>query len=170
MLGLSKWWRVELDASGAILKCSEVEAAERGTGSVRYIEALSAAEACSYAKAWDARHKAAMRECHAKRYAERKAAGRCVRCGAPGDAGHVLCARHRKADAERRRYGGETTPRIKHTPEQALAAHRKVDARYQRRNGKGKPFRKCLKQLDALGPEAFRAWLVAEIERLSNRE
>lgn len=46
------WWRVELDKAGAILKVEQVEAREKGTSRICFVEANSKAEACSEAKAW----------------------------------------------------------------------------------------------------------------------
>jgi len=154
------WFRVELDKSGAILKCEQVEAKESGGRYVRFIEASTKAEACSAAKAWHEAKKARNRAGDKVRAELRKKQGLCRKCtNRARRAG--LCEAHHAAAiaAQRRSRTGESTPRPALSADEAQAR-----ARGQCR---ASPFRVCLRRFDELGPERFRAWLVAEIERRS---
>jgi len=160
---LRTWFRVELDASGAILSCRPADKAEANGKSVRYIEALTAAEACSEAKAWHRQRIATQERCRKAKAEARKAAGCCARCDAPPvRAG--LCKRHHEmktANVKASREG-RAVPRAPLTAEQARAAYARDHIRAS--------LPRVLEQFDKLGPEAFRAWLVAEINRRSAPE
>lgn len=169
------WWRVELDASGAILSCEAVEAKTKGTKHVRFVEASSKAEACSFAKAWHEKYKAGLRASHAIRAARCKEAGRCIRCTTTNVAGSPYCVAHRERSAALRRLSdsGQAKARVYLTPAQALAAHRAstaVAAEAGRLRGDlckidTPQLIKLLDKLDTEGPYALRAWLVETIER-----
>lgn len=162
-----KWFKIEMGADGAILSCTEVEAKGKNGSVTRYYEALSKEGACNRAKEWYA-HRAATDR---KRYVAAKATGLCVcGCGNPPRPGKTTCqaAIDRRELLRLERKAGRPPLRTFHaTPEASMAAHR---ASEQRRGGStGSVFRKCLKHFDKLGPEAFRAWLVSEIERRTTK-
>jgi hypothetical protein len=164
------WWRVVLDKDGSIKECTQVEATGKGGGHVRYLQANTKAEACSYAKAWYEKYKATKREAEVRRLLKCKAEGRCTSCRkAPARPGKVTCQACCNQVVRRRkdvREGREQKREIL-TPEETLRRVRERQIRCNAQHGGslGWTLQKCLKQFDALGPEAFRAWLVAEIER-----
>jgi len=158
------WFRIELDSSGAILSCAEVELAERQGRLVRYVEAPNKTEACSSVKQWNERRLRAMVEKRQAIVARRHAEGKCTECESLALAGAKMCQihleRHRaygKRDRERLKQG--TNPgRKRLTPEMARLIHIEPAIRVS----------KIIFELDRLGPVAFRAWLVSLLrEKLS---
>jgi hypothetical protein len=159
------WWRIELDKSGAIKTCEQVELAAKSTSLVRFVEANSKAEACSDVKSWHRRYLEKARERTRSRIESARAKGMCVGCKArPAKAHRSTCQRCLDQTVKRRRDVRNGAPvRVLLTPEQAQAHVRESKERARR----NRVLIECLKQFDARGPEAFRAWLVAEIERRS---
>lgn len=167
------WWRIELDSSGAIRSCEQVEANAKNTNLVRFVEASTKAEACSSAKQWWERRKAAQRAARKSLKFERLERGLCL-CGKP------IAANRSQSRCEgclndfnewrSKQRAGETTPRTAADPVRSRENIRKSNARnFKKRGGSaGVYLRRCLKQFDNLGPEKFRAWLVSEIERRSS--
>lgn len=96
------WFRVELDKSGAILRCEQVEAKEAGGRFVRFIEATTKAEACSAAKAWHEAHKAKDRARQAAVRRAKAARKECRQCTQKAEKGRRYCKDHR---------GGQSTHR-----------------------------------------------------------
>jgi hypothetical protein len=174
---MRKFFRIELDKTGAILSCSEVEASEKGGKFVRYVEALDAAGACEQVNAWWAARKAAHRASGAARVAARRAAGVCIDCAKPAVVGRARCSAHMRANYEGQlraiaRSAGESVPRMRaptaESAQQALARSRLHGARAVAKNGRHteSAYRRCLAHFDKLSPKQFRAWLVGKISAL----
>jgi hypothetical protein len=164
------WWRVELDKDGSIKTCDAVEASQKGSTYLRFVEAETKAHACTTVKKWYETKKRNAAVQSARAYASRKAAGTCLMCTQPKAPGRAMCELHLRVhrEAEQRRRNGDTSHARPHVPPAIqLAAERERGRVWARAHGgsEGRMMRRCLKQFDALGPEAFRAWLVSEIER-----
>jgi hypothetical protein len=157
------WWRVEIDASGAILSCKEVEIEGNAQKRVLYFQAADAKEAVQSAKEWYLDYRA-RRTKSSKKYADNAwAAGRCMTCGnkKEKDRQHLTKCRSCEQRCSQRRVAKKAGAPLlvkKHTPESAREAM-KVAAKLQVR------LPMILKKFDSMGPADFRAWLVAEIER-----
>lgn len=157
------WWRLELDGTGSILKCEQVEAVGKGTALVAYVQATDKAGACSSAKAWFEKRRAQNRDKSRRYRADRIAKGLCVACGrAPHDYGIRCCApcQARQNEKGRRARLGELPRRVVATPEEARAKHEQT---YRRYNASRVGLDMILRKFDDLGPERFRAWLTFEI-------
>lgn len=152
------WWRVELDESGAILKCDQVEAGKIGSATrITYVRANTSAEACEYAKQWAERKNAADRERAKKRYEKRRAAGLCAHCGRHAGGG-ATCAECKAAAKHRPR---ATQPRkARRSPVEQLEAARIAARRDQFMR---LPLTAILREFDRRTPADFRNWLVREI-------
>ena len=147
------WFRLELDNTGAILSCTEVELAERQNRFVRFVEARDKAEACTSVKQWYERHRQRRRDGDRLGRSLRLMQGKCARCKQPAAPGLTVCESHRvkenSARKERRR-----NPRPKAdpmTPQLAYLVHHEPQLRASR----------VLYEFDKRGPEGFRDWLVA---------
>lgn len=169
------FWRVELDKSGAILTCDLVPDQGKNGGRVIFVEAETKATACSNAKAWHERRKTLRARCDKKRSDDLKArrkAGLCTVCGRPAGPGKrpyygqtvsaSVCQPCSTTLAARRteRENGAAPKMRAHriSPEEAVVSALRTR---KLRLGLGT----VLKKFDALGPVAFREWLVAEIQR-----
>jgi hypothetical protein len=139
------WFRVELDRSGAILRCTQIEAVEENKRLVCYVQAVDKAEACSKAKSWSAERIAARKATFQRRRDE----GKCARCERPAVPGQKTCSAHRPLSAAARA--------------NQQAAWDRAAAREAAKEACGE-LPRILRRFDALGPEKFRSWLVAEIE------
>lgn len=150
------WFRIELDKSGAILACTQVEMSEAGGKLVRYVEAETKTEACKGVKAWFADRKAKQERCRVAKQAERKQRGHCSRCDRKATHGPLCGIHHARLQENRRRFReGKTEPRKELTPREAREAYENNRIRMA--------LPRVLREFDARGPEAFRAWLVSEI-------
>lgn len=163
---IRKWYRVELDSSGAILSCTEVEGAGRKNSHVRYVEALSAADATSEAKAWYEKVRQQLRDSLNRRRALREKAGKCKSCG------KHPAKRHRKWCAEclgkcaTRRAERVARGRPESPEEHAIKAKAHKDARRITYGTEAAArWFDLLRNYDA-NPSDFRAWLVGKITEL----
>lgn len=157
------WWRVELDKTGAVTRCQQVEAVTRGSVAVTFVQAESEGEACTAALLWNERRKAAARSSQRRVRDRRLAAGLCCRCGkAPFVTGRQTCvactAKQQERDSWEYAASAKTrAPTL--TPEQALELHR---ARARRVSIMKIRIDHVLERFDLLGAEAFRSWLTRE--------
>lgn len=161
------WFRIELDKSGAILKCDQVDQGFTGTKFVRFVEAETKAAACSDVKAWYENRLLKARMDNARRAAIQLNAGLCraLCCKQPPAEGRTKCKKHLAAEAVNalRCKRGETKKQTR-CPEkrkQSVIASGRLGGAY---------FPTILKKFDELGSVQFRAWLVSEIERRSAPE
>lgn len=165
-----KWFRIETGADGSILSCQEVEAKGRSGAVVRYYESASAGEACKAAKEWFT-HRQATQKARRQRF---KDSGMCeCGCGGPARPGKTTCQARgaRLAQFAKERRAGRPLLRLRHaTAEDSLDAFRAGHVSSVRRRGGsiGCNLRMCLNRLDKVGPEAFRSWLVSEINKRSD--
>lgn len=162
------WWRVELDKTGAILTCDFVADKGKNGGHVIFVESETKVQACSAAKAWHQRKLARVTANQKNRREQLRASGRCTRCRgpmAPERTGKLRCQvcvdaqrlarRDQKAAGRHRKVLSPEEIR-----ENARICQRRINLRRCERT-----WQSLLDQFDQLGPAAFRAWLVAEIER-----
>ena len=157
-----KWFRIELDSSGAILQCSEVESKAKGSAHIRYVEANDAASACSFAKQWYHRKLEQSRASKADRDSKRLCVARLAGCTGAQAIGHKSCqncldvknAESRESYRAAREAAGSPA---KSTPLKRL----------REPTGGSVKRRIALEAFDRLGPVKFREWLVSEIERVS---
>lgn len=174
---IEKVFRIELDDSGAILSCLEVAIGEtkRGTKHVRFVHAIDAAAACDKAKRWYASAMERSAKWSKDRRSVRVARGECadqfIGCTGSPVLGKKACkACLLVAAARKDEYRKGIRVAKEKLPLDVRARKFKEKLRDRSRafklaNG-GIFYRaQCLKKLDSLGPVAFRAWLVAEIER-----
>jgi hypothetical protein len=165
-----KWFRIETGADGSILSCTEVEAKGRSGGVVRFYEAIDADKACKSAQDWFASRQRSWK----KRYENNKASGMCgCGCGGPARTGKTTCQAQvdRTTRLAKERKAGRPRMNIRHaTAEDALRASLDDLARHDKARGgsSGARLRANLVRFDALGPIAFRAWLVSEINKRSD--
>lgn len=144
-----KWFRIETDASGAILSCEEVSSKGRPGAVVRYYEALTKADACKQARRWSEEQ---MR-LRLKLHADRRAKGSCFACDNPALPGKRSCAAH----------GGD--PAAKRRALERFAAEKRDEVR---RELLAVSLEEVLNQFDNLGAKRFRVWVTTEISaRLS---
>ncbi len=149
------WYRVELDNTGAILKCEEAGEGAISGRRVRYIEARDRTEACSLAKQWWARQLQACRDSKKRLRERRMSEGRCSECESPAERGRRFCGKHRVIAVEqnRRSHSGKVGPRpIPPSAEERFGRSLSLNAG------------SVLKEFDARGPVLFRAWLVGLID------
>jgi hypothetical protein len=167
------WWRVEFTAEGGIKSCEQVEAVQKNKGLVCFISATTKVDACADAKAWHEQRKAKHRALSAKYNQARLDKGLCQKCGREprrpgrktGQKCHdatIRCQRERAA-------GRPCATAVYETPQAAqqaiLTKLKERRARWKKKHGHCELWAHIvLKQFDALGPEAFRAWLVQKIE------
>lgn len=168
-----KWFRIETDASGAILSCEEVSSKGRQGAIVRYYEALTKADACKQAKEWAARYRSICAASQRKTAHEAKEKGLCIRCRVNPlvNASHCESCRE-KARAEhvelrKRRKRGEPV----RTPMPADKLRERVaqeQLRYKRKWGGARPYEyaRLLKRIDTMGREELRQWVRRKILKL----
>lgn len=175
------WWRVELDKSGAILTCDYVADKGRNGGRVIFVEADTKANACTAAKAWHRRFIEYQRGRSAKYEARNIAAGLCAKCRAPKPPERL--AKRQCADCTARQIArakavkaGLVEKKHKPTDEELVERHARYIERAPVRRAASEACAKrrakrtvslvaLLELLDKVGPTAFRAWLVTEIEQ-----
>jgi hypothetical protein len=87
------WWRIEFDSAGAVVSARQVEVGAEDAALVRYVSALTEAEALTIAKAQVLEHlREKQREWHRNTKARNKGLGLC-RCGRAREEGKERCAR-----------------------------------------------------------------------------
>lgn len=179
------WFRIELDSSGAILSCAEVDRSERSGKLVRFVEAGTAAEACSAVKEWYAAHLSSGRMRNALHREARRAAGLCtgqtsgctgtprIGFGTCDNCALVSAANHRLRRL-RKKLGDTADLRLSNGGAQSVRdAHlaginKRSRARREAAGGAAAlEALRLLRKFDSLGPEAFRAWLVSKIPALA---
>lgn len=168
-----KWFRIETDASGAILSCDEVDSKGRQGAIVRYYEALTKAEACEKAKEWAARYRASATAHTMRRQESAKANGYCINCYARPRVNASRCEICRdKFNARKRELRSGSEPLIRKLSDDQLLEH--VLRKRQRARDKAKQkwgsYRSVevylmLSKLDTVGPDAFRAYLCDRIRK-----
>jgi hypothetical protein len=190
-----KWFRIEQDASGAILSCEEVEAKGRRGAHVRYYEAVDKAAACDAAKAWYERYLMRRREYARKRredpavrasaaastssrYQKLRAAGLCTSCGTNPLATQWRCTECHARQREAKRRRKDCLPPLPRKPGNVVSAERQR-AQYEASN------RLCharvvsawgssgahqislfLRHFDSMSPAQFRTYLIGRITKL----
>lgn len=169
------WWRIELDKSGAILSCAHVEMSGTSRGRIRFVEADSDAEACSRSVDGYRRSLLYHREKGATLRAAQTARGLCCisYCKNEPEHGKKRCKEHAAiGNANSRRWrSGEA--RANHPSEDLAAEARAADRRRVTRKARDEKGGEAglrvvlLSKFDTLGPVAFRAWLVAGIEKFN---
>lgn len=162
-----QWWRVELDETGAIRQLEAVDAPSRNGRLVAYVQGETRVEAARNVFDWYKRYRAQQLASAQRRKERLRAEGLCTLrlkgCQHKPEGGHIVrgtwqafktCqnCRDRKNAAERL-----LVTRKRTTPEAARAAYLRTHCRTLHA-------RTVLRQFDALGPAAFRAWLVRFIE------
>lgn len=167
---MKKFFRVELDKTGAILSCSEVEASEKNGRFVRYVEALDNAGAVEQVKAWWTTIKAANAARSAARRDMLRSAKRCLDCSAAAP-NSSYCDSCNELRAARKRDLRAGAPLIRPHSKTAAEASARRKASYAKHVAtKGMPieatYRSCLSHFDKLGPKQYRAWLVGKIAAL----
>jgi hypothetical protein len=176
------WYRIELNKDGSVKSCAEVEACIVEGKHIRYVEADSRASAVGLVQAWW-RQRAAVAE-RTRNYRQK---GLCD-CSRPVERGRKSCeaCRSRRRESQKRcraRQNGEIIPLRSSKPaatdaERALAVKRIRDnarsrSRERRRDmsdvsrSRLRALTEVLRQFDRATPRAFRAWLVAEIDKLT---
>jgi hypothetical protein len=166
------WWKVELDKSGAILTCEHVDAVAKGNRLLAFVQASTKAEACSAAKMWWAAQQAKRRAWNVSREARLLQAGLCKVCGRNANVtGRKRCepclARRRERDVQI--YHGAPKLVERHSGEDAaMLAYQRQQREYAKRKNAEDPrcqlrWSALVEKFDALGPEAFRAWLASNI-------
>jgi hypothetical protein len=175
------WWKLTLDKSGAILSCEQVDQVEANGKLTCYVQATGKVDACARTKAWWEARKARKLAYKTQRRAALAAKGLC-RCGRrppkPGGKACQDCLTLGAAQLKRsrdRQKGLDVplkAPRYA-TEAAAIEAYRNAERASKQKNAG--PNKRAglhcflrghivLAQFDALGPEAFRAWLVQKIE------
>lgn len=159
------WWRVELDKTGKVKRCTEVEASEKGTRTVRFVEAMTRDEAKSFAESWYERRKAYVRKSDAKRFAERKANKQCLRCKTTvGPESTVLCSAHfeQQKTYHHRHRNGLAEQR---EPVKAEDAHARRLAYQRKRYNLAVQLPDVLAKYDELDGRTspFRSWLLSQL-------
>lgn len=173
-----KWFRIEQDASGAILSCEEVDAKGRKGAHVRYYEALDKASACSAAMGWYAAYTQVKREKSRTRRTKFAELGLCSSCSRPKEPGREdvqvckMCAA-RAAERQRATKGRRESP--------LRPARLGADEFVRRMTGVSEPAKRralprqsqqcrhyvaMLEKFDRVTPNHFRTWLVGAITRL----
>ena len=164
---LMRWWRVELGKDGAIKSCDEVEQTSKQGRHVRFVEAPTKADACSFAKRWVENHKKVEHERNLRRAKEAKEKGLCSRCrvnkAAAGISTCGPCLKKRNSPRVR-------PPAFKGSPEEVM--EHKLGLRRERNKERRKFVAKVIganvdpsviavikRLFDELGPERFRAKL-----------
>jgi hypothetical protein len=160
------WWRVELDSSGAILKCRQVEALGKGNALITFVQANTNAEACKGAKMWYERRKAWRRKSDKRLSKARRESGLCRSCTEPVCSESIkFCKKHLEQNrlAQQRYYRGETQPKTRPPVE---AIRDRENAYHRQRRALTAYLPDVLKKYDELigGNSAFRLWLVGEIK------
>lgn len=160
------WFRIELDGTGAILSCTEVELAEKQGRLVRFVEAPDKAGACSSVKQWYEHRCRTMVEKRQVMIARRHAEGKCTDCEKPSAPGVKMCQTHierRRAygKRDRMRARGEAPP-----PERPIRLEPRIA--YLAQCEPALKASRIIFELDRLGPVAFRAWVMSLLrEKLS---
>ncbi len=172
-----KWFRIETDASGAILSCEEVNSKGRQGATVRYYEALTKAAACSQASKWAAKHREVRNNANRERAERLRSAGLCVTCGRSPRGNASRCDRCREEyNARVRQLRTGAAPKIsklsdlalrESTRESAASKNRSMRAKWGR---VGADYYLVLKRFDAIGPEAFRVDLCQRIIKAGGGE
>lgn len=163
------FWRVELDTAGSILSCEQAEVKGRSGGRVIYVEGETKAQACSNAKQWHEHRKNYMRTFTKDLREKRIRDGLCVACGKERSRdGRRTCTKCANKQSDRDKAGPAGRERL--TPEEAARRQEMQSADWRKRRGgsKGTTLRTVLRRFDESEPEAFRAWLVAEIVRIDS--
>lgn len=147
-----RWFSVETLADGSIGKVCEVEAKGRNGSVVRFYEAVDKADACSQAKSWHEADKARRRSAYSDRVSANP--GACT-----------LHPRHPKKcpkckEQRRRIKTGECAKRRTEVSAEELLKAKKIRDRI---SAEARTWVSLLSRFDALGPVAFRAWLVSRI-------
>lgn len=178
-MNLEKLFRIELDNSGAILDCREVEdSAKKPSGThVRYVYALDSAGACDEVKRWYESYRLRRNLSAVARREETRNNGTCfgrrkgcVRETVPGKTLCPTCleaSNESSRESRRRRRAGEAID-IRKNQGGAVAVLEGIRNRDRRRaHALGGTIMRAvaLRKFDQLGPELFRAWLASEIER-----
>lgn len=157
------WFRIELDNTGAILSCVEVELAERQNRFVRFVEAPDKAGACTSVKDWYAARCRKMVLAKQEKTARRHSEGRCTECETPAAPGGKMCARHIEL---RRSYGKEKRRREREGIAPPLRGNAQLT--YLVAHEPQLRASRVLYEFDKRGPEGFRVWLVELLrDRLS---
>lgn len=186
------WWRVELDATGAILKCDSVEKREAGNKYIRYVEAASAAEAVKGAKLWWSGWQEYLLSMKSPTYEARRLANQCVVCASPlepflkqragrpaGEVFESVSPKGRRCNEchalgeheKQQRYAAskKTAPVL--AQEKLAVVHRappQLKPKFDRGIlGTSRRAELLLAQFQLLGPQKFLAWLEAEVSRLA---
>lgn len=172
-----KWFRIETDASGAILSCTEVDSKGRQGAVVRYYEALTKADACRQAKEWAERFRSNLRASNVRRRDRLLAAGLCKWCGKNPRVNADHCeecrVRVNKLNNQRRRdrRNGDSAPRKNLDPIQLrenvrASNNRHKDSLRAKWGSESSWVTSCLvRHLDTLGPQLFRKMLCDKIRK-----
>lgn len=170
---LMRWWRVELGKDGAIKSCEEVDETSKQGRHVRFVEAQTKAEACSYAKKWYAKNLERDRKRGREKRKILQEQGLCTSCGKrPLETKHLcICCRDRINRRRNERYAGSSLLiNLDGNPERHLEMRRQTKLRFEKRQRErvkeqlGAAYAistvRFFKRLfDKLGPERFRAKL-----------
>lgn len=97
------WFRVELDKTGAIVACKQVENRSSGSSLVVYVDADSNEKAVSYALEWRENYVRRTRENRARHVEKCVARGQCIDCPNEAEAGSRRCRRCIDMDNKKRR-------------------------------------------------------------------
>lgn len=165
------WWRVEVDSTGEIVSCEQVEEEKRGTTRVSYVWGSSRVEAVQRARDWHKRHLRYQSESAKRLASKRRAAGQCRHCERPicPDSRYV-CSEHleKRREWNRRHRHGETTPRV---PANSVKLKEEHDAHHRLYARLTEQLPELLRMYDELDgkPTAFRHWLQREIEAREER-
>jgi hypothetical protein len=180
------WYRIELNKDGSVASCTEVEACVLEGRNVRYVEANSKFLACVLVqKWWKNRAQENRRE---KKMADRRFQAGLCKCGATAKPGRQRCpgCQARSAQLKREVRAGRAPLHgySRTDAERAQAAFRRQeslkkrnDSRYEKAKqvaGASNPkkarriaLEQALAKFDQLTVDAYRAWLVREIQAVT---
>jgi hypothetical protein len=168
-----KWFKIEVEHDGTIRTCTEVDAKARSGATVRYIEGLNAADACSKVKAWAAQFRTTKNARDRRWRSGRKDSKVCTRCASPELHTRTMCATCAayQAEGRRRQRAGLTKPRPVVSPLELrgriLDAHVRKNLKRAETWGtqRGHEASLELKHLDEHGAAAYRERLCARIRK-----
>lgn len=168
------WFRIELDKTGAVLSCEQVESSASNGKHVRYVEADDKTKALVLVAAWYKQSEYARSRRIAIR-TSRERHGLCVQCGDPLTDGRCETCREKRRAQAQRYVSGEFKPRpfapATNDDERAAAIERKIarDNTKKKRNGDSR--RRVLeklfevKRVHARSTRAeFEKWLASQLE------
>lgn len=172
-----KWFRIEHLKDGSLGEVTEVDTKGRSGSNVRFYEALTKTDACKQAKEWYEKYRANSNAGIKRLHDKRLSAGLCISCGesprcisVKGISRHCReCLTH-VAELAAARRAGTPVGRPQHkdpVKTKQMAVERNVRGNETRKEKYGSLYAynlACLlTKFDAIGPLAFRQWLVDKI-------